>query len=303
MGLEVKYTFFEDKFTKYEDSLVHINTHAIHYGSSIFEGIRFYNVGGEPKIYRLEEHITRLVKGAKVYSYNINYSVEEIMNICQELVIKNNLKSGYIRPIIYKGYKQLGLYGKNVPTQLAVTCWNWGKYLGDDSEKLGIKIMTSSWTRIANNTIPNQIKAGGQYMSSQLIKTEAIDHGYDEGIALNSSGLISEGSGENIFVIRDGIVYTPSISQSVLIGITRDTVIKICEHLNIKLIETGITREFAYYADEIFLSGTAAEITPVCKYDNIEYNVGNITISILNEFNKIINNESKMNKKYPHWLK
>lgn len=263
------------RFIKWEDATIHVLAHVVNYGSSVFEGIRCYSTPSGPAIFRLREHVRRLVDSAKIYRMeNVGYTRDQLAEAMLELVRVNRMDSCYLRPIVMRGYGDIGVYpGKN-PIDVYVACWNWGKYLGEEALAEGVDVCVSSWTRMAPNTFPALAKAGANYMNSQLIKMEAISNGYVEGIALDSNGYVSEGSGENIFVVRDGRIHTPPLGASVLPGITRDSIISLARDLEIPLVETLVPREMLYIADEVFFSGTAAEITPIRSIDHIQIGSG-----------------------------
>ena len=262
------------KFIKWEDAKIHVLSHVVSYGSSVFEGIRCYETVNGPAIFRAREHARRLVDSAKIYRFSLEYSVEQLADAFVELVRVNNMRSCYIRPIVLRGYGNIGVLPKGVPTETYMACWEWGKYLGPEALEQGVDVCVSSWTRMAPNTLPALAKAGANYMNSQLIRMEAEVNGYSEGIALDSSGYVSEGSGENIFVIRDGKIVTPPLGASVLPGITRDSILKIAASLRIPIVEGIIPREALYIADEIFFSGTAVELTPIRSVDKIKIGAG-----------------------------
>jgi branched-chain amino acid aminotransferase len=249
--------------------------HALHYGSSVFEGIRVYKTPDGPKVFRLTDHVRRLLNSARIYRMPIAYRLEELVDVCKEVVVANNLMNGaYIRPIALRGYGDVGLAPKpDHPVDVAVAAWEWGAYLGADGLEKGVDVCVSSWQRVAPNTVPALAKAGGNYLSSQLISTEAKRLGFAEGIALATDGTISEGAGENLFLVMDGRLLTPPATSSILTGITRDTVVHLATRLGFKVAEQTIPREMLYLADELFFTGTAAEITPIRSVDRIE--VGN----------------------------
>ena len=253
----------------WNDAKIHVLTHVVSYGSSVFEGARCYETAHGPAIFRAPEHSRRLIDSAKIYRMEIPYSAAELTNAMIEVVRANRLRSCYIRPIALRGYGDVGVLPKNNPVETYIAVWSWGKYLGDEAITHGVDACISSWTRIAPNTLPALSKAGGNYLNSQLIRMEASANGYGEGIALDDAGYVSEGSGENIFVVRDGKILTPPLGASVLPGITRDTIIKIAEQLNLPVIETLIPRELLYIADEVFFTGTAVEVTPIRSVDRI----------------------------------
>jgi branched-chain amino acid aminotransferase len=262
------------RFIAWDDARIHVLSHVVSYGSSVFEGLRCYETKKGPAIFRLREHTRRLLDSAKIYRIPVDYTVEQLMEAQVELVRLNRLRSCYVRPIILRGYGGVGVLPVNNPTEVYLACWEWGKYLGEEALAEGVDVCISSWNRIAPNTLPALAKAGANYMNSQLIRMEAHHNGYAEGIALDSEGRISEGSGENIFVVRDGRIHTPPLGSSVLPGITRDTVVTLARELGLELVETVIPREMLYVADEVFFTGTAAEVTPVRSIDRIEVGSG-----------------------------
>src|SRR5947207_14603305 len=251
----------------WDDAHIHVMSHVVNYGSSVFEGIRCYALPSGPAIFRANEHMQRLVDSAKIYRIDLDYTRDELVSGMVEVVKNNGVWPCYIRPIVLRGYGEAGVNPFNSPTEIYIINYPWGKYLGGESE--GCDVCVSSWTRLAPNTLPALAKAGANYMNSQLMKMEALLNGYSEGIALDANGYVSEGSGENIFVVRDGKILTPPLGASVLPGITRDTVITLAQTLGIPLVETIIPREMLYIADEVFFSGTAAEITPIRSADKI----------------------------------
>ncbi len=279
------------KFIKWEDARIHVLSHVVSYGSSVFEGIRCYETAHGPAIFRAREHARRLVDSAKIYRIELEYSVDELTQAFVDLVSVNNLRSCYIRPIVLRGYGNIGVLPKGVPIETYMACWEWGKYLGPEAIEQGVDVCVSSWTRMAPNTLPALAKAGANYMNSQLIRMEADVNGYSEGIALDSAGYVSEGSGENIFVVRDGKVITPPLGASVLPGITRDSIVKVAGSLGIPIVESIIPRESLYIADEIFFSGTAVEVTPIRSVDKIKIGAGKrgpITEKIQKRFFEIV---------------
>ena len=256
------------KFIAWDDATLHVMSHVVHYGSSVFEGIRCYALPSGPAIFRATEHMQRLIDSARIYRIDVPFTRDEILRAMIELVKHNGVWPCYIRPIILRGYGEAGVNPFNSPTEVYICNYPWGKYLGTDAT-VGVDVCVSSWTRIAPNTLPAMAKAGANYMNSQLIKMEATANGYAEGIALDTSGLVSEGSGENIFLVRDGVLYTPPLSASILPGITRDSVIQIAREMGIPVQERDIPREWLYIADELFFCGTAVEISPIRSVDRI----------------------------------
>ncbi len=264
------------KLVPWAQAQVHVLTHALHYGSSVFEGIRVYATPDGSKIFRLQAHTRRLFDSAKIHRITIPYSPPEVDAACRAVVVRNNLTNGaYIRPIAFRGYGNIGLAPKDDhPVELTVAAWEWGTYLGADALEKGVDVCISSWQRAAPNTMPALAKAGGNYLSSTLVSLEARDNGFDEGIALAADGTVSEGAGENIFVVRDKVIFTPPSSASILTGITRDSVMVLARDMGLEMVEQTIPREMLYIADEIFLTGTAAEITPVRSVDRISIGTG-----------------------------
>ena len=265
---ETDFIWRNGELIDWHEAQTHVLSHALHYGSSVFEGIRCYNTPTGPQIFRLKEHVRRLFDSARVYHMPIPHSEEEIADACRMVIRANQLKDAYIRPVAFFGYGGIGvLPGKDTPTDIAIAAFPWGAYLGEDALAKGVDCCISSWSRPAPNTIPTGAKAGGNYLSSMLISREAHDRGFDEGIGLDVNGMVSEGAGENIFVIHDGIIRTPPSSASILTGLTRDAVIKLAEAEGYDVREQTLSRESLYIADEIFFTGTAAEITPVRSVD------------------------------------
>jgi branched-chain amino acid aminotransferase len=290
------------KFIPWSKAQIHIASHVIHYGSSLFEGFRAYQNPKGTAIFRLDAHIRRLYNSCKMYRMDIPYKPEEFKSAVIETIKANNLESCYIRPIVYRGYGTLGVDPLPNPVDCAILVWEWGKYLGEGALENGVDVKVSTWQRMAPNTFPALAKSGANYMNSQLIKTEAVLDGYAEGIALNVRGHISEGSGENIFLVLDGILHTPPLSSSILPGITRNTVIQLAKDLGILLIEDTIPREMLYIAEEVFFTGSAAEITPIRSIDKIAIGNGKrgpVTKALQNEFFAYVNGERE--DKY-HWL-
>lgn len=271
-----KLIWFNGKMVPWDNAQVHVLSHALHYGSSVFEGIRVYKTPDGPKVFRLTDHMQRLYDSAKIYRMPIGYERDDLIQACKELIVANGLLEGaYIRPLVMRGYGEIGLAPKaDHPVDVAIAAWNWGAYLGDDGLKNGVDVCVSSWQRVAPNTIPALAKAGGNYLSSQLISVEAKQRGFAEGIALSTDGTVSEGAGENLFIIRNGQIVTPPSTASILTGITRDTVMTLVERLGMKVTEQSIPREALYLADEIFFTGTAAEITPIRSVDRIDIGSG-----------------------------
>jgi branched-chain amino acid aminotransferase len=261
------------KLIDWKDATIHVASHVVHYGSGVFEGIRAYDSKRGTNIFRLDTHMRRLIDSCRVYRMELPYTIDQLTNAVVETVRENGFKSCYIRPLIYRGYSQLGVNPLPCPVDTAIIVWEWDAYLGDAALESGVDVGVSSWTRIAPNTFPAMAKATANYANSALIKMQAALDGYAEGIALDESGLLSEGSGQNLFLVRDGVIYTPSLTSSILQGITRDTVLVLAKDLGFEVREQPLPREFLYLADEMFFCGTAVEITPIRSVDKIT--VGN----------------------------
>ncbi len=286
-----KFVWYNGNVLPWEEATIHVMSHVVNYGSSVFEGIRCYETKRGSAIFRLPEHIDRLVNSAHIYRMNLPHSKEEIMAACHQMVLANEFKHCYLRPLIFRGFGPFGVDPFPAPIESYVCAWIWGKYLGQEALEQGVDVCVSSWTRIAPNTLPSMAKAGANYMNSQLIKMEAKINGYVEGIALDPQGYISEGSGENIFLIKNGVLMTPPLYSTILPGITRDSILKICKGLGLEVVERAIPREMLYLADEAFFTGTAAEITPIRSVDKVQVGVGRrgpITEMIQNKFFSII---------------
>jgi branched-chain amino acid aminotransferase len=266
--------WMDGEFVDWADATCHVLSHVVHYGSSVFEGIRCYNRAGEPGIFRLPEHMERLYDSAKIYRMEVPYTRDQLQEAVVETVRVNGLKSCYIRPIVFRGLGTMGVNPAACPLHCVVAAWEWGKYLGEEAMEKGVSVRVASWHRAAPNTFPSLAKAGGNYLNSQLIKNEATQDGFDEGIALDHYGFVSEGSGENVFLVRHGVIYTPPSSSSILPGVTRHCVFTLARDQGIRIHQQTIPREALYIADEVFFSGTAAEITPVTKVDGIEVGDG-----------------------------
>ena len=281
------------KLIPWDDAQLHVMSHVVNYGSSVFEGVRCYSLPKGPAIFRATEHMQRLLDSAKIYRIDVDFTRDELVSGVVDVVRNNGVWPCYIRPIILRGYGEAGVNPFNSPTEVYICNYPWGKYLSNDAEK-GVDVCVSSWTRLAPNTLPAIAKSGANYMNSQLIKMEAIVNGYVEGIALDTNGYVSEGSGENIFIVRNGTLQTAPLGNSVLPGITRDSVMQIARELGIPVVEQVIPREMLYIADEAFFTGTAAEVTAIRSVDKISVGkgvVGPITRAIQKEFYAIIRGE------------
>ncbi len=262
-------------FVPWDGAKLHVLAHVVQDGRSVFEGIRCYGTPNGPMVLRLEEHIRRLYNSAKIYRMEIPYPLDEYVEVCLETIRRNNLGACYIRPVVYRGYGDVGVNPLNCPVDTAVAVWEWGTYLGPEALTKGVKVCVSSWNRMAPNTLPAMAKCAANYMNSQLIKMEAVLRGYSEGIALDTSGHLSEGSGENLFVVYKGEVYTPTLGNSILPGITRNGVIKILEkEMGLTVRRQEIPRDLLYIAEELFFAGTAAEVTPISSVDDLPVGTG-----------------------------
>jgi len=298
---KVEKIWMNGKLVNWDDAKVHVLTHAMHYGSSWFEGIRCYDTKRGPAIFRLNAHLRRLYDSSKMYRAEIPYTLKQIEDAVKETIRVNTMKACYIRPLAYRGYGEMGVLPLGCPVDVMIAVWDWGTYLGKDALEHGIDVCVSSWNRPAPNTIPTMSKAGGNYLNSQLIKMEAVLDGYSEGIALDTAGYISEGSGENIFLVRDNVIYTPPLISAILPGITRLSVLKLAEDAELRVVEGLIPREMLFVADEIFFTGTAAEITPIRSVDKMKVGEGKpgpVTKRLQKAFFDVVGNA---NDKYS-WL-
>jgi branched-chain amino acid aminotransferase len=271
-----QFIWFNGALVPWEKATVHVLSHALHYGSSVFEGIRAYQTPDGVAIFRLRDHTRRLFDSARIYRITMPFSPEQINDACREVVAANALVRGaYLRPVVFRGYGELGVAPRNEPpTEVAIAAWEWAKYLGHESEEQGVDVCVSSWQRVAPNTLPALAKAGGNYLSGQLIGAEARRLGFSEGIGLASDGTVSEGSGENVFLVKDGVLMTPALAHSVLGGLTRDTIIRLAKERGIEVRECAIPRELLYIADEAFFTGTATEIAPIRSVDRLAVGSG-----------------------------
>lgn len=291
-----RFIWFNGELVPWEKATVHVMTHALHYGSSVFEGVRCYETPKGPAIFRLTPHTRRLFDSAKIYRMEIPFTPEQVNEGCRAVIRENGLKSAYLRPLVWRGYGEIGVYPLGNPVEAMVAAIEWGAYLGADALENGADVIVSSWNRVAANTLPAMAKAGGNYLSSQLIVMEARRLGFSEGIALDVNGYLSEGSGENLFVIRDGAIYTPPVTAALLPGITRHSVVTLAQHLGYELREQNLPREALYLADEIFFTGTAAEVSPVRSVDGITIGAGKrgpITTAIQKAFFGLFSGETE----------
>ena len=267
--LENGLVWMNGQLVPWKDAKIHVASHVVHYGSSIFEGFRAYATSKGTAVFRLKDHTRRLYNSCKIYRIEVPYTQEAFNQAVVDTIRANKIKACYVRPIVYRGYRTLGVDPFPNPVDCAILVWEWGQYLGAEALENGVDVCISSWWRMAPNTFPALAKSGANYMNSQLIKMEAMLDGYAEGIALNIRGHISEGSGENLFIVRDGAVYTPPLSSSVLPGITRESVMTLLKEMGIQIVEDTIPREMLYISDEVFFTGSAAEVTPIRSVDKI----------------------------------
>ena len=294
--------WMDGKLVEWRDAKIHVLTHTLHYGCGAFEGVRAYKTADGTAIFRLKEHTERLFNSAKILRMKIPFTIDEVMAAQTQVVRENKLESCYLRPLTWVGSQKLGVSMKGNTIHLMVAAWPWGAYLGEDGMKNGIRVKISSYTRHHVNITMTQAKAVSNYTNSILANQEATDDGYDEAMLLDASGFVSEGAGENVFVVKDGVVYTPDLSAGALNGITRNTVLHICKDLGLELVQKRITRDEVYIADEAFFTGTAAEVTPIRELDRIALGNGSrgpITEKIQSAFFDIVNGR---NPKYAHWL-
>jgi branched-chain amino acid aminotransferase len=293
------------RMVPWKDATIHIASHVIHYGSGVFEGIRCYRTNKGSAVFRLEDHVRRLLQSAKIYRMDVPHTAEQISKACCDVIRINGYDEGYIRPIVYRGYGALGIDPTSCPVDVAVMAWKWGAYLGQEAIENGVDACVSSWRRHAPDTMPALAKADGNYLNSQLIKLEAKTNGYAEGIALTSDGTLSEGSGENLFLVIRGRLHTPPLSSSILPGITRDSVMRIAEALHIPVVEQALPRETLYIAEEAFFTGTAAEVTPIRSVDRIpvgEGKRGPVTRAIQEHFFQILKGTLEDTHSWLHYI-
>jgi branched-chain amino acid aminotransferase len=288
------------EFVAWEDAKVHVLTHGLHYGTGVFEGERCYDTEKGPAIFRHKEHLERLERSAKLYYMDLPYSLEQLREATHELIARNGFRSCYVRPIVYRGAGPMGLFPLDNPVEVSIAAWEWGAYLGEEGKRNGVRARVSSWRRISPDSLIPMSKASGQYLNSVLAKIEAAKSGYEEAILLDSKGNVCEGTGENIYVVRDGRIFTPPATASILWGINRMSIIEIARDLGYEIVERDISRAELALADEVFLSGTAAELTPVREIDDIEIGPpGEITRQIQQVFEDALHGRAE---RYAEWL-
>ena len=281
------------------DAKVHVGVHGLHYGTGVFEGIRCYDTPKGPEIFRLTDHLARLHNSARLLYMEIPFPVDELKAACNELIAENGLPECYVRPIAFYGYGELGVAARGNPVEVVIMSWPWAPYLGQEALQKGIRAKISSWQRVSPNIVPHVSKATGVYLNSMLAVTEANNAGYDEAILLTPEGLVADGSGENIFVVRDGVIYTPDLATGILPGITRDTVTQIAQDLGYTVVEKALIRSDLYLADEVFMCGTAAEVTPLASVDDHELSVGPVTFEIQKAYLSTVRGETE---RWAQWL-
>jgi branched-chain amino acid aminotransferase len=271
---ETEWIWRDGEFIRWQDATVHVLAHSMQFGSSAFEGIRCYNTPRGPAVFRLEDHLQRLMDSCKIYRMDVKYSIDELVGATCEVIDKNGVESCYVRPMVLRGYGASGMVPFESPVEVYIPCWPWGAYLGEGALEDGVDACVASWARMAPNTIPSMAKVAGNYLSGQLIKMEALRNGYAEGIGLGPDGMLSEGSGQNLFIVHNGTIYTPTVNGTLLHGITRNSILTLARDLGFPVREQDMPREMLYTADEIFLTGTASEVTPVRSVDRIDIGTG-----------------------------
>jgi branched-chain amino acid aminotransferase len=296
---ETEKIWMNGELVDWADAKVHVGSHGLHYGSGVFEGIRAYETPKGTAVFRLTDHLERLQNSARLLHMELPHSLEDLRAACHELIAANGLPECYLRPIAFYGYGELGLSAMGNPIEVAIMSWPWGAYLGEDGLKNGITAKISSWVRIGPNVIPHVAKATGVYLNSMLAVTEANRAGYDEAILLTAEGYVADGSGENVFIVKNGELYTPDLSTSILPGITRDTVIQIAQDLGYTVHQKSLIRSDIYLADEAFMTGTAAEVTPLRAVDDVEIGVGPITLEIQENY---LDTTRGRSERWAQWL-
>jgi branched-chain amino acid aminotransferase len=296
---ETEKIWMNGELVDWADAKVHVGVHGLHYGSGVFEGIRCYDTPNGPAVFRLRDHVQRLHNSARLLYMEIPFSVDDLINACNEVVGTNGLPECYIRPIAFYGYGELGVAARGNPVETVIMSWPWGSYLGEAGLQNGIRAKISSWQRVSPNIVPHVSKATGVYLNSMLAVTEANNAGYDEAILLTSEGTVADGSGENIFAVRDGVLYTPDLATGILPGITRDSVTQIAQDLGHTVVEKALIRSDLYLADELFMCGTAAEVTPIRSIDDHEIGVGPVTRQVQEAYLATVRGKSE---RWAQWL-
>lgn len=298
----VDYIWKNGELVAWDDAQVHVLTHALHYGSAVFEGLRCYSTDKGPAVFRLREHMERLKESAAMLYMELDYTVDELVNAVKETIKSNGLQECYVRPLVFRGYGSMGVDPLNAPVEIIIACWPWPAYLGEDALEFGVKVGVSSWRQRSINALPPQIKAAGNYVNSSFARMEANRHGYAEAILLNEEGKVAEGTGENLLIVKGGRIITPPVSDGILSGITRDAVMVIARDLGYEVVEASIVRTELYTADEFFMTGSAAEIVPVNSCDNITIGsgrAGQVTKAIQSKFFEAVTGKAP---EYEEWL-
>jgi branched-chain amino acid aminotransferase len=296
---ETQKIWMNGEFIDWADATVHVGAHGLHYGTGVFEGIRCYDTERGPAVFRLRDHIVRFERSAKLLYMDLGYPVDELCAACVDAISVNGLAESYLRPIAFYGYGELGVHTGTNPVDVAIMCFPWGAYLGEEGQRTGIRAMVSSWRRVGPNTIPHAAKATGVYLNSMLATHEASRAGYDEAILLTEEGTIADGPGETIFLVREGTIYTPDLSSSILPGITRDSIIHIAQSLGYPVVQKPLIRSDLYVADEVFMTGTAAEVTPLREVDDHQLDVGPITLELQSAYADAVRGRTE---RFAHWL-
>ena len=296
---ETEKIWMNGELVDWADARIHVGAHGLHYGTGVFEGLRCYDTERGPAVFRLVDHLKRLESSAKLLYMQLPYTAEELRTACLELIGVNGLAECYLRPIAFYGYGELGVHAGTNPVDVVVMCFPWGAYLGEDGQRQGVRVMISSWRRVGPNTIPHAAKATGVYLNSMLATEEARRAGYDEAILLTEDGRIADGPGETIFMVKDGTIFTPDLSSSILPGITRDTIVQIGPELGYTVVEKALIRTDLYTADEVFMAGTAVEVTPVRSIDDHEIGVGPVTLELQKAYQDTVQGRSE---RWSHWL-
>ena len=296
---ETEKIWMNGELVDWADARIHVGSHGLHYGTGVFEGIRCYDTERGPAVFRLADHLKRLENSAKLLYMRLPYTADELRSACFEVIAVNGLAECYLRPIAFYGYGELGVHTGTNPIDVVIMCFPWGAYLGEDGQRHGIRAMISSWRRVGPNTIPHAAKATGVYLNSMLATHEARRTGYDEAILLTQDGKVADGPGETIFMVKDGTIFTPDLSASILPGITRDTIIQVAQDIGHTVVEKPLIRTDLYTADEVFMAGTAVEVTPVRSIDDHEIGVGPVTIALQDAYADTVRGRSE---RWAQWL-
>jgi branched-chain amino acid aminotransferase len=296
---ETEKIWMNGELVDWADARIHVGSHGLHYGTGVFEGVRCYDTERGPAVFRLKDHLVRFENSAKLLYMELPYSLDELRTACFDSIVAAGLRECYLRPIAFFGYGELGVHSGDNPVDVAIMCFPWGAYLGEEGQKQGVRAMISSWRRVGPNTIPHAAKATGVYLNSMLATHEAQRAGYDEAILLTEDGKVADGPGETVFTIKDGTIFTPDLSASILPGITRDTIIQIGQDLGYTVVEKSLIRTDLYTADEVFMAGTAAEVTPVRSIDDHDVGVGPITFELQTAYRETVTGRSE---RWAQWV-